>query len=338
MTKPKVITLGLLALFVLAMLCAQRTMTAGVSSALVAEPARAHLSLGIESGKIVLRGGVPDVTLKQQLVAKAYQVFGAGNVVNQLTVEPNVRSEDWLPRAGEVIQRLKNWGTGSVAFEGPKVVLGGEAKTEAEKLKRQDDITAVLGNTARVDSHMQVSGGGAPAPSIPAAPPASAPTAAHQPPNSTTAQTPPPAAAASAAAVTAAPAANKPTTPVSGGKPSALVTRVHDAMAGKSIDFEIGSATLTPGSAKLLDELVPILQSDKDVKLEIGGHTDNYGDPRFNQMVSQARAVAVAQYLIGRGVDGRRLVSKGYGDARPVASNKTRDGRRVNRRVTFQAL
>lgn len=337
MTKPKVITLGLLALFVLAMLCAQRTMTAGVSSALVTEPARAHLSLGIESGKIVLRGGVPDVTLKQQLVAKAYQVFGAGNVVNQLTIEPNVRSEDWLPRAGEVIQRLKNWGTGSVAFEGPKVVLGGEAKTEAEKLKRQDDITAVLGNTARVDSQMQISGGGASAPSLLGAAATPAPTAAHQPSGSATAQTPPPA-AASPAAVTAAPAANRPATPVSGGKPSALVARLHDAMAGKSIDFEIGSATLTPASAKLLDEIVPILQSDKDVKLEIGGHTDNYGDPRFNQMVSQARAVAVAQYLIGRGVDGRRLVSKGYGDARPVASNKTRDGRRVNRRVTFQAL
>lgn len=331
MTKPKVITLGLLALVVLAMLCAQRTMTAGGASALVAEPVRAHLSFGIESGKIVLRGGVPDVTLKQQLVAKAYQVFGAGNVVNQLTVEPNVRSEEWLPRASEVIQRLKNWGAGSVVFDGPKAALGGEVKTEAEKLKRQDDITSLLGTSARVESHVEVSGGGTSAP---------APAAAHQSPAATPhAQTP--SAPATAAAAPAAPAvvANKPAAPApASGKPSPLVARIHDVMNGKTIDFEIGSATLTPSSAKLLDELVPIIQSDKDVKLEIGGHTDNYGDPKFNQMVSQARAVAVAQYLIGRGVDGRRLVSKGYGDSKPVANNKTRDGRRLNRRVTFQAL
>lgn len=109
-------------------------------------------------------------------------------------------------------------------------------------------------------------------------------------------------------------------------------------MAGKSIDFEIGSAALAPKGMKLLDVLVPIIQSDKSLRLEIGGHTDNYGDPRFNQMVSQARAVAVAQYLISKGVDSRRLTSKGYGDTKPIASNKTRAGRQQNRRVTFQAL
>jgi outer membrane protein OmpA-like peptidoglycan-associated protein len=89
---------------------------------------------------------------------------------------------------------------------------------------------------------------------------------------------------------------------------------------------------------KVLDELVPIIQSDKTTRLEIGGHTDNYGDPKFNQLVSQARAVAVAQYLLSKGVDGHRLASKGYGDSKPIASNKTKDGRQQNRRVTFQAL
>lgn len=290
MTKAKVITLGLLALFVLAMLCAQRSLTSVSSTALVSEPAHARLSLAVENGKVVLHGGVPDVTLKQQLVAKAYQTFGAGNVVNQLVVEPNVKSEDWLPRTSELIVRMKAWNSGGVAFEGSKALVTGEVKTEADKAKRQEELLALLGTSTTIDSQIQVQ--------HPSAPLGKA----------------------------------------SAGKPSSVVARIQDFMAGKSIDFEIGSATLTPGSAKILDGLLPILQSDKDAKIEIGGHTDNYGDPKFNQMVSQARAVAVAQYLISRGVDGHRLVSKGYGDAKPIASNKTKDGRRQNRRVTFQGL
>ncbi|MFO0774279.1 MAG: OmpA family protein [Nitrospiraceae bacterium] len=342
MTKPKVITLGLLALLVLAMLCAQRTMTAGVSPAHVAEPARAQLSVSSEGGKIVLRGGVPDVTLKQQLVAKAYQAFGAGNVVNQLTIEPNVRSEDWLPRAGEVIMRLKNWGTAAVAFDGSKVVVTGDVKTDTDKIKRQEELGALLGSTAKIDSQLHVTGGSASAASIPAAPAqtASNTTSSQSAPiaHAPAASTPSPAPAAVAAPAPAPVAKPAPVAAAASPKATAMVSKIHDVMSGKTIDFEIGSATLTPGSAKLLDELVPILQADKDVRVEIGGHTDNYGDPRFNQMVSQARAVAVAQYLIGRGVDSHRLVSKGYGDAKPVASNKHRDGRKLNRRVTFHAL
>ncbi len=308
MTKAKVITLGLLALFLLAMLCAQRSMTSTLTPASAPEPAHAKLSLAVESGRIVLRGGVPDVTLKQQLVAKAYQVFGAGNVVNQLTVESHVRSEEWLPRTAELIARLKGWGGGAVAFEGATATVTGEVKTEADKTKRQEELAALLGSSAKIESQLLVPG--------------------------TSAPTPPNPASSGVQTGSAGPAGAKPSV----GRPSGMLARVQELMAGKSIDFEIGSATLTASSAKLLDELVPILQSEKDSKIEIGGHTDNYGDPKFNQMVSQARAVAVAQYLIGRGVDGHRLVSKGYGDAKPIASNKTKDGRRLNRRVTFQGL
>lgn len=290
MTKAKVITIGLLALFVLALLCAQRAVSPSGSSVAASE-STAKLGLSMEDGKVVLRGGVPDATLKQQLVAKAYQVFGAGNVVNHLTIEPQAKSEDWLPRAAELIVRMKSWGSGGVTFDGRRAVVTGEVKDEGEKSKRQEELLALLGATTKVESQLLVRA--SPSKSDPAKPDLD--------------------------------------------KSSPLLTKIHDALAGKSIDFEIGSATLTSQAMKVLDHIVPLIRVDKDVKVEIGGHTDNYGDPKFNQLVSQARAVSVAQYLIAKGVDSHQLISKGYGDSRPIASNKTRDGRQKNRRVTFQA-
>lgn len=282
MTRTKVIALGLAALFMLAFLCAQRTaMTSTVGTTRGAEASK--LSLSVEDGKIVLRGAVPD-SVKQLLVAKAYQAFGAGYVANHLTVVPGATAEDWSLKAAESIQKLKSWGSGGLSFDGRHVIVKGEAKNEAEKAKRTEELAGVFGALLKVENQMEL------------------PAQAAQP------------------------------------KASPVVAKIHEALAGKTIEFEVSSATLTPRGMKVLDELVPIIQSDKDLKLEIGGHTDNYGDPKFNQLISHARAVAVAQYLASKGVDGRRLVSKGYGESKPIASNKTKDGRKQNRRVTFEAL
>lgn len=282
MTRTKVIALGLAALFMLAFLCAQRTaMTSTAGTTRGAEASK--LSLSVEDGKIVLRGAVPD-SVKQLLVAKAYQAFGAGYVANHLTVVSGATAEDWSLKAAESIQKLKSWGSGGLSFDGRHVIVKGEAKNEAEKAKRTEELAGVFGALLKVENQMEL------------------PAQAAQP------------------------------------KASPVVAKIHEALAGKTIEFEVSSATLTPRGMKVLDELVPIIQSDKDLKLEIGGHTDNYGDPKFNQLISHARAVAVAQYLASKGVDGRRLVSKGYGESKPIASNKTKDGRKQNRRVTFEAL
>lgn len=282
MTRTKVVALGLAALFMLAFLCAQRTaMTSTAGTTRGAEASK--LSLSVEDGKIVLRGAVPD-SVKQLLVAKAYQAFGAGYVANHLTVVPGATAEDWSLKAAESIQKLKSWGSGGLSFDGRHVIVKGEAKNETEKAKRTEELAGVFGALLKVENQMEL------------------PAQAAQP------------------------------------KASPVVAKIHEALAGKTIEFEVSSATLTPRGMKVLDELVPIIQSDKDLKLEIGGHTDNYGDPKFNQLISHARAVAVAQYLASKGVDGRRLVSKGYGESKPIASNKTKDGRKQNRRVTFEAL
>lgn len=99
------------------------------------------------------------------------------------------------------------------------------------------------------------------------------------------------------------------------------------------INFETGKATINPDSYKQLDEVVTALKQSSDLKLEVGGHTDNVGSPSANQTLSEARAQSVMKYLTGKGIDASRLTAKGYGQTVPIADNRTEDGRAKNRRV-----
>jgi outer membrane protein OmpA-like peptidoglycan-associated protein len=72
------------------------------------------------------------------------------------------------------------------------------------------------------------------------------------------------------------------------------------------------------------------------MKIEIGGHTDNTGDKIKNKTLSQNRAKSVKDYLISKGVDASRLSAIGYGDSKPIADNKTEQGRAQNRRTVFK--
>jgi outer membrane protein OmpA-like peptidoglycan-associated protein len=81
------------------------------------------------------------------------------------------------------------------------------------------------------------------------------------------------------------------------------------------------------------------MKDNPDIKLiEVQGHTDNKGRPWYNKALSARRAKAVMDGLIKRGVDKTRLRSEGYGQAKPIADNKTDEGRSVNRRVEFQII
>jgi OOP family OmpA-OmpF porin len=105
------------------------------------------------------------------------------------------------------------------------------------------------------------------------------------------------------------------------------------------IQFELAKATLKPVSNAILDGVVTILAARPGVrKVEIEGHTDIKGDPEKNRVLSQARAQAVLDYLVKKGIAAERLVAKGYGPDKPVASNDTEAGREANRRVEFSIV
>jgi len=105
--------------------------------------------------------------------------------------------------------------------------------------------------------------------------------------------------------------------------------------AMQAIQFETGRATLKPASNAVLDQIADILLKYPDYHVSIDGHTDSIGKIETNQRLSENRANACYNYLITKGVPANRMTYTGYGESRPIADNKYKEGRQVNRRVEF---
>jgi OOP family OmpA-OmpF porin len=106
----------------------------------------------------------------------------------------------------------------------------------------------------------------------------------------------------------------------------------------RGVHFEAGKAVLTDSSLAVLDDVARQLIDNPDILIEVAGHTDNIGPIAKNMRLSQARADAVRNYLILKGVGAERLEAKGYGPTQPIASNKIRAGRIMNRRVELRRI
>lgn len=106
----------------------------------------------------------------------------------------------------------------------------------------------------------------------------------------------------------------------------------------EGVYFDTGSATLRPESFGVVQEIAEMLRAHPDLRVRIEGHTDNVGDPASNQTLSEDRANAVRAMLVGLGIDAGRLEAAGHGQARPVASNDSAEGRAQNRRVELVRL
>ncbi|PJJ54840.1 OmpA family protein [Hymenobacter chitinivorans] len=103
-----------------------------------------------------------------------------------------------------------------------------------------------------------------------------------------------------------------------------------------NIFFDFDKATLRKESTAELERLQKLMVETPALRLEISGHTDNVGKAEYNKDLSQRRAKAVVDYLVGKGVDKGRLTFAGYGDSQPVATNATKAGRQLNRRTEFK--
>lgn len=102
------------------------------------------------------------------------------------------------------------------------------------------------------------------------------------------------------------------------------------------VTFETGSATLTASSRQVLDSMARTLGQSPALRLGVEAHTDNAGTAENNLQLSRRRAVAVANYLVMRGVAGDRLVPRAFGESRPRVPNVDAEGRAENRRVEFR--
>jgi len=106
----------------------------------------------------------------------------------------------------------------------------------------------------------------------------------------------------------------------------------------KDIQFESSKANLKPSSYATLNSIAEALKAQPDMKVEIQGHTDSRGKRDYNVGLSQRRAETVKAYLVTKGVDSERMVPRGYGPDRPIATNSTAQGRATNRRVEFKPI
>ncbi|MDY0132760.1 MAG: OmpA family protein [Desulforegulaceae bacterium] len=106
----------------------------------------------------------------------------------------------------------------------------------------------------------------------------------------------------------------------------------------KGIQFGTEKDGINAKTAAALDELAATLKENKNIKLEVQGYTDSTGNSAYNYKLSEKRADSVKKYLENKGISSNRLVSKGYGPSNPRATNKTVEGRALNRRVEFKPL
>jgi len=106
----------------------------------------------------------------------------------------------------------------------------------------------------------------------------------------------------------------------------------------QNVNFDFDKSEIKSEWYPILDEVVVVLNNNPNLKVEIQGHTDSTGTERYNEGLSERRAQAVMNYLIGKGIDKDRLSAAGYGETRPLASNDTPEGQSLNRRAQISPV
>jgi len=128
------------------------------------------------------------------------------------------------------------------------------------------------------------------------------------------------------------PGGDRPGCPI---KPSLVIVTDTEIKILQQIHFETNKAVIRPESFPIVDAVADVMKQNSKLRIEVQGHTDNRGNKKLNQDLSDRRAAAVRTALVARGIDPDRLRSKGYGMDRPIVPNDTEQNRALNRRVQF---
>jgi outer membrane protein OmpA-like peptidoglycan-associated protein len=126
-------------------------------------------------------------------------------------------------------------------------------------------------------------------------------------------------------------------TPATAASMEAEINKTGSALV-YGIDFQGGTATLSPGSERVLQEIIVLMKSHTDWRFEVQGHTTTAGDSASTLALSEQRARIVTAWLVERGVEPARLQAKGYGDTRPVLAGASREARALNVRIQLRKL
>ena len=316
----------------------------------VAPGAAANLNAQLSAGQLTLSGAIPSAEAAGQIGAVADLVY-APFVDNGLTVDGSVGEASWVATAANAIALLPIVGEATLDIQGETATLTGTAGSAAKRDQLSASMAAVLGDGVELTSSIEVTDL-APPVYLAEAPGDGTVTLSGVMPDQAAIDL------IVGAAVDVFGGENVTNGMVIGDGidttfsiyripltfaqfqpiPEWELRIENDVITGNvrgGATFDFGSAELTPPLETLLDTGAGILIRNPSVFMTVEGHTDSVGSDQFNQTLSEARANAAIDYLIGLGVPPTRLTSVGYGETRPIADNATAEGRRQNRRIEF---
>jgi OOP family OmpA-OmpF porin len=343
MKRATILAAGIVALGLLAALCLPRHAPPSTASG-PATPANFHAR--VEYGTLILRGSLPSETSKAAILQRAQDLYGAtpGNVVDELAVDPRVRPVAWADNVSQVLPVLAHMTErGSIIIDGRTIVVSGKVdgnRAKATVLQTIAPLTQmgleledrILASPSTADRSTK-----APSPTAPSkkTPSTKAPVPAVPSQKAPATKTPSLVVALSpktpSLPVTPSPAAPS-LTEVS---PSSLQKKLNEVLLRSSIEFESKSSTMTPTSLATLDQVSDQLRHAPRMAIEIGGHTDKYGEPEYNLQLSHRRAETVRRYFIKYGLT-NQFTAVGYGASRPLSVAGNRAGLQRNRRIELR--
>jgi OOP family OmpA-OmpF porin len=276
---------------------------------------------------LILRGSLPSESSKAAILQRAHELYGAtpGHVVDELAVDPKVgpvaladNVPQILPVFGHMTER------GSIIIDGRTVVVSGKVDGHRAKATVLEDIAPLT--QAGLELEDRILAGPPSAIRSPKAPSKANPSQE----NSSLVMAPRPKAPS-------LPVVPSLAAPLLAEAPSSseLQKKLNEILSRSSIEFESKSTTMTPASLATLDQLIAQLRQAPRAAIEIGGHTDKYGEPEYNLQLSQRRADAVRRYFIKHGLP-TQFTAVGYGASRPLSVAESRAGLQRNRRIELR--
>jgi outer membrane protein OmpA-like peptidoglycan-associated protein len=268
-----------------------------------ARPGPYPWSAELDRNRITLSGSAPSRAAVSELGALAGALFADRRVINELDVDPLPPGEGWADAARGALAILSHLELGSASLADFELHVTGQAPSAEQAEAARTGLTRLEGVVSAL-SQVDVR---APRPQPAAVAPAAAPTPAQ--------------------AVVEPPPAPEPT------PQEDCQERLNRVLTRNEILFQVDSAALTPEGLPLLSELAQVAAACPAFALRVEGHTDDTGDPAANMSLSEQRARTIVEGLAALGIDPARLTAVGMGATRPVADNRTEEGRRANRRI-----
>jgi OOP family OmpA-OmpF porin len=338
MKSAAILAAGIVALALLAALCLPHQPSPSTASLTL--PANFHAR--VEYGTLILRGSLPNETSKAAILQRAQELYGAtpGTVVDEIAVDQRVEPVAWtdnvsqvLPIFGHMMER------GSIIIDGRSVVVIGQVSSDRAKLAVLETIAPLMQTGLELEDRMLMSpsaGTASPQVHSSTSPSKKVPSLVVTLTPKVQAFTPsmpmPPAPVVTLAPKTAIlPTASSLTETSS----ASVQKRLNEILARSSIKFESKSSTITPTSFATLDQLIAELRHSPYTAIEIGGHTDKYGEPEYNLQLSQRRADTVRRYFTKHGLI-NQFTAVGYGASRPLSVLEKRASLQRNRRIELR--